>query len=360
MPPAPRHALALASLLAFCLMSSPALAAPPSEASPAPQASPAPLPESPSLSLTDTYSPVALGTIGLLFPTSAAITVFGGYFFDAPVPAMGSPTPGSLDYRVAENFHGDLETGAPLLGGIPDHGGYALSALPVLYYGLGSAWKGITGRDLYPWQGPYHHQSTFAYLETFTWTALLTNAAKFFVGRARPYVALNRRSYGWHGGEDYLSFWSGHASLSFAAATFMARDISDGLYHRVLANAEPLPRFMLGRALPYTVLYGAASTVAVSRLYDQKHFVSDVVIGAAVGTLLATLVYNARFDARGIPRTRPGVALDIAPSAEPAPVPPEPLSRTTPTRSSPAASAPFAIHNRFRILPGQQLKLALP
>ncbi|TXD38565.1 phosphatase PAP2 family protein [Lujinxingia vulgaris] len=298
-----------------------------------------------SVPLTQTYSPVALGTIGVLFPTSAVITVFGGKLFAAPVPAMGAPTPGSLDYRVASNFHGDLESGAPFLGGIPDYGGYALSALPVLYYGLGATWTGLTGQNLYPWQGPSHLHSTMAYLESFTWTALLTNAAKFFVGRARPYVALERRAYGWHGGEDYLSFFSGHASLSFAAATFLARDISDGLYHRVLADAEPTERFLLGRALPYTLLYGAATTVAVSRLYDQKHFLSDVVVGAAVGTLISALVYNTRFDGRGIPRTRRGLALDVAPSPSPEPA---------------EEQAQSAVDDRAGVAADQRLDLAIP
>ncbi|TXD31704.1 phosphatase PAP2 family protein [Lujinxingia vulgaris] len=314
------HLSALFAALLF-VFSSPALTLaqqPVGEAGPAAEVSPPPSTAS-TIPLTRTYSPVALGTIGVLFPTSAVITVFGGRLFEAPVPAMGAPTPGSLDYRVAENFHGDLESGAPFLGGIPDYGGYALSALPVLYYGLGAGWTGLTGQKLYPWQGPYHLHSTMAYLESFTWTALLTNAAKFFVGRARPYVALERRAYGWHGGEDYLSFFSGHSSLSFAAATFLARDISDGLYHRVLVDAEPTERFLLGRALPYTLLYGAATTVAVSRLYDQKHFLSDVVVGAAVGTLISTLVYNTRFDARGVPHTRRGLALDVAPSPTPEP-----------------------------------------
>ncbi|RDV38901.1 phosphatase PAP2 family protein [Bradymonadaceae bacterium TMQ3] len=314
------HLSALFAALLF-VFSAPALTLaqqPASEPAPAVEASPQPSTTA-TVPLSQNYSPVALGTLGVLFPTSAVLTVFGGRLFAAPVPAMGTPTPGSLDYRVAETFHGNLETGAPFLGGIPDYGGYALSALPMLYYGLGATWSGLTGKSLYPWQGPYHLHSTMAYLESFTWTALLTTAAKFFVGRARPYVALERRAYGWHGGEDYLSFFSGHSSLSFAAATFLARDISDGLYHRVLADAEPTERFLLGRALPYTLLYGAATTVAVSRLYDQKHFLSDVVVGAAVGTLISTLVYNTRFDARGVPRTRRGLALDVAPSPSPAP-----------------------------------------
>jgi len=65
-------------------------------------------------------------------------------------------------------------------------------------------------------------------------------------------------------GSDNLSFPSGHASLTFAAATVLERDL--GWRYGV----------------PACVL---ASYVAASRLHDNRHFLSDVVFGAAVGVI---------------------------------------------------------------------------
>ncbi len=60
------------------------------------------------------------------------------------------------------------------------------------------------------------------------------------------------------------SFPSGHAAVTFATATVLQR-------HHGFKWALPA--------------YGLASYVAASRLHDNVHFVSDVVFGAAVGTL---------------------------------------------------------------------------
>lgn len=64
-----------------------------------------------------------------------------------------------------------------------------------------------------------------------------------------------------------LSFPSAHATTSFAAA---------GTYARALPVAAPL-------------LYGAAVFFAISRPYLGVHYPSDVVAGAALGTVVAEL-----------------------------------------------------------------------
>ncbi len=93
----------------------------------------------------------------------------------------------------------------------------------------------------------------------------LNQAVKFTVRRPRPQLA------------DLppltpvvtqLSFPSAHATTSFAAAT---------AYSRALPAAAP-------------ALYGAAALLALSRPYLGVHYPSDVLAGAALGTLTGRLL----------------------------------------------------------------------
>jgi membrane-associated phospholipid phosphatase len=70
-------------------------------------------------------------------------------------------------------------------------------------------------------------------------------------------------------GSNHLSFPSGHASATFAAATIIERHL--GWKRAALA-------------------YAIASYVATSRLHDNVHYLSDVVFGAAVGTIAGRTV----------------------------------------------------------------------
>ena len=70
-------------------------------------------------------------------------------------------------------------------------------------------------------------------------------------------------------GSNRLSFPSGHAAITFATATVLER-------HHGLKWALPA--------------YGLAAYVATSRLHDNVHYLSDVVFGAAVGTLAGRTV----------------------------------------------------------------------
>ena len=78
----------------------------------------------------------------------------------------------------------------------------------------------------------------------------VTQAIKYSVGRTRPDAS------------SQASFPSGHASGTFATATVFQR------------------RYGWKAGLP---AYGIASWVAASRLSENKHFLSDVVFGAAIG-----------------------------------------------------------------------------
>jgi len=88
-------------------------------------------------------------------------------------------------------------------------------------------------------------------------TEVLVEPLKFATSRERP-----DRS-------NYQSFPSGHAAVTFASATVVERHL--GWQKSVLA-------------------YVIASYVAASRLHDDRHYASDVVFGAAVGTIAGRTV----------------------------------------------------------------------
>lgn len=74
-------------------------------------------------------------------------------------------------------------------------------------------------------------------------------------------------------GSDFKSFPSGHTATAFAAAEFMRQEYK---------NVSPW----------YGILgYGAAAATGVLRLYNNKHWVGDVVAGAGVGILSTRLAY---------------------------------------------------------------------
>ncbi len=103
---------------------------------------------------------------------------------------------------------------------------------------------------------------------------VLTQGTKIAVGRRRPDGAR-------------FSFPSGHASSSFATATVLQRRLG----WKVGAPA-----------------YAMATYVAASRLQENKHYLSDVIFGAAVGIVSgrAVTVGHGRNRFALIPMTAPG------------------------------------------------------
>ena len=97
---------------------------------------------------------------------------------------------------------------------------------------------------------------------------------KMLVGRQRPSVNPgNPNSYGFMRGlssDTYRSFPSGHTVSAFAAAAAVTAETS--------RNA-PNTRWIVG-----PVLYTGAALVGVSRMYNNRHWASDVIVGAGIGT----------------------------------------------------------------------------
>ena len=110
----------------------------------------------------------------------------------------------------------------------------------------------------------------------------ITSATKIIAGRARPDVSKdNARNFklfrGWHN-DNYQSFPSGHTTAAFAFASVISAESS---------HWWPDSRWVVG-----PVLYGAATLTGVSRIYNNRHWASDVLAGAAVGTLTGIKVFR--------------------------------------------------------------------
>ena len=110
-------------------------------------------------------------------------------------------------------------------------------------------------------------------------------ALKSVLGRGRPYISADTNPRNFQPGRgfksaSYQSFPSGHSTAAFAAAAAVSAETSEWW---------PRTRWVIG-----PIVYAGASLVGVSRMYDDKHWASDVVMGAAVGVFagLKTVRFN--------------------------------------------------------------------
>ena len=105
---------------------------------------------------------------------------------------------------------------------------------------------------------------------------------KIIAGRARPRVSPDRaRNFQLFRGfrnDDYRSFPSGHTSAAFAFASIMSAETS---------HWWPDSRWIVG-----PIVYGGAALTGVSRIYNNAHWASDVLSGAAIGTLAGIKVFR--------------------------------------------------------------------
>lgn len=118
-----------------------------------------------------------------------------------------------------------------------------------------------------------------------------TRVGKILTGRERPsasYTKSLEEGGSWHGptdqfrfdsdktklaGSNYDAFPSGHTATAFSVATVFAKMYAD----------KPI--------IPL-IAYSAATAVGLSRTTEHSHWMSDVVVGAALGYLCGTQVVN--------------------------------------------------------------------
>lgn len=108
---------------------------------------------------------------------------------------------------------------------------------------------------------------------------VVTSAIKYVVGRARPYAIVADgdefapfRGYK----EDWSSMPSGHTTVAFAAASAFSAELG-----RSRPRAARIVR---------PLLYAGAVAIGASRMYEDRHWASDVIVGAGVGTFIGRRV----------------------------------------------------------------------
>jgi membrane-associated phospholipid phosphatase len=137
---------------------------------------------------------------------------------------------------------------------------------------------------------------------------VLAEVLKGVFGRARPFVDTVTYSphdfelgRGFRKGTEYRSFPSGHTISAFAAAAAVSSET---------ARWWPNTRWIIG-----PILYGGAAAAGVSRMYHNRHWASDVLMGAAFGTMAGLKVVHYH-------HSRPGNPIDrwlLPKTAAPAP-----------------------------------------
>lgn len=121
--------------------------------------------------------------------------------------------------------------------------------------------------------------------KSFITASIGTQIIKHLTHRHRPYQDAIADHNVWEGpfeGFDFTSFPSGHSAAAFSVATVFAFEYRETVWVPILA-------------------YTLAGGTAISRLYDNKHWASDVLIGSALGFVTGRFLWkqskkkNSRF-----------------------------------------------------------------
>jgi membrane-associated phospholipid phosphatase len=127
--------------------------------------------------------------------------------------------------------------------------------------------------------------TTLLATQAYITAAAIETALKYLTGRQRPsyynsVTGLNNHTF--HGpfyhflksdNSSYESFPSGHTTVAFAAATVFAMEYKDIPIVPIIA-------------------YSAATSIGLSRIVQNQHWISDVLVGAALGFLSGRQVVN--------------------------------------------------------------------
>ena len=117
------------------------------------------------------------------------------------------------------------------------------------------------------------------YVQVLGLTSSLVLISKNFIDRYRPYTYDKnldiemRKSY-----DGRNSFFSGHTAVAFSSAVFLAYNVENSDASRVTKN------------LVWAGSMALASSTGILRILAGKHFLTDVIVGAVVGSAIAILI----------------------------------------------------------------------
>ncbi len=124
----------------------------------------------------------------------------------------------------------------------------------------------------FPAHNPHWRETGFLAGEAALNSLVTVEALKYSLGRGRPYQGNGAGAF-FHGG---TSFPSEHAAAAWSVAGVVAHEYPG--------------------TLPKLLAYGLASTISFSRIGGRQHFPSDVLVGSALGYLIAQSIYTRRHE----------------------------------------------------------------
>ena len=182
-------------------------------------------------------------TVGAVAGSAVAAMIW----VDAPVRKhVLSDRSGFVDGLVSVgDYYGKLSSGY-----------YLGSALYLAGIAGDDDWMRLTGR---------------AVLEAHTFSLLITGVLKAVTGRSRPCLFEGNKCFNWFETENgKWSLPSGHTAAAFAISSVLSKRID-----RPWATAG---------------LYALSGVTVLDRIYDDKHWLSDTILGAALGAAVGLAV----------------------------------------------------------------------
>jgi membrane-associated phospholipid phosphatase len=126
----------------------------------------------------------------------------------------------------------------------------------------------------------HHRNVALTGLKAFLLSGGAAQVTKYIFHRHRPGDNDPPNPYLWEGPfeftTDYTSFPSGHTATAFAVASVLAHGYKDKIWVGLTS---------------YTI----ATLVGLSRIHDGKHWATDAIAGAALGTFIGTVLSKVNF-----------------------------------------------------------------
>ena len=179
--------------------------------------------------------------------------------------ATGTDTLNAVD-RWGRGIGAETEAGRKNVARWSDIMGFGV--VPVSTFGMQYLVASGSGAS-----GQYHAQDALIIFESAMLAAVTNQLVKFTVGRERPFVHVlpeDQKALTDHPTDNNMSFYSGHTSLAFSLVT-AAGTVSElrGYKNTWLIWAVGLP---------------AAASVGLLRMGADRHYLTDVLVGALAGS----------------------------------------------------------------------------